>query len=406
MTTHADCVAPGPDLVVTGHAEVRAVLADPRFTVPPPPPGGTEVPGTVAWLRGRVSRFSAGRSHERRRALVRADLDLTDPRALRVAARSEAAAVLERAGRGPVDVMSLLARAVPLRVLGGALGVADGHLDALVAAVSAVAAAYHPGADAHRTARADAAVDELLTLLGGDRSGNLEDDRSGDMEGGRSGDLEGGRSGDLEVVANRIGTLVQACDATAGLIGNTLDAALRLPPGLSLRWSADALVAETLRLDPPVRSTRRLATEGAELAGRPLAPGTLVVLDLAAANRDPRVFTAPHRFEPGRAESLQASPHVTFDHGRAASPHLTYDPGRTASPHLNLDPGRAASAQAPSHLTFGSGLRPCPGAGQGTALACGVVEALLPGYELAADEVPHEPSPNLRVPLTLMVRPR
>ncbi|HMG61817.1 MAG TPA: hypothetical protein VK599_02620, partial [Streptosporangiaceae bacterium] len=42
-------------------ADIRAVLADPRFTVPPPGPGGP--PGTVSWLRASVSRFASGDEH-------------------------------------------------------------------------------------------------------------------------------------------------------------------------------------------------------------------------------------------------------------------------------------------------------------------------------------------------------
>jgi cytochrome P450 len=47
-----------------------------------------------------------------------------------------------------------------------------------------------------------------------------------------------------EATAARIGVLVQACDATAGLIGNAA--------------VSGCTIAETLRDDPPVRATRRL----------------------------------------------------------------------------------------------------------------------------------------------------
>ncbi|WP_424533061.1 cytochrome P450 [Sphaerisporangium viridialbum] len=324
-------------LTVTGHAEVCAVLDDPRFIVPPAPgrAGDEEPPGTLGWLRRHVSRFSSGRAHERRRALVRAELHRVHPGSLRSAARDRTVAELERAGEEPLDVMTRLARAVPVAVLGSALGVAEADLEALVRAVTAVAAAYHPGAGAERVARADTSVGELAALLG---------------------------PGDPEMVANRIGLLVQACDATAGLIGNTLNAALRPPPALRAEWPVDAFAAETLRLDPPVRSTRRTSREGAELGGREVPPGTLVVLDFAAANRDPRVFPDPDRFDPSR-------------------------------------PG-------PRHLTFGYGRRPCPGDGHGLALACGVLEPLLAGYEPADREVAYEPSANLRIPLRLEVQLR
>ncbi|MFC7384481.1 cytochrome P450 [Sphaerisporangium rhizosphaerae] len=382
-----------PEVTVTGHAEVCAVLADPRFVVPTVP-ADDAAPGTVAWLRAGVARFSNGPRHRRRRAMVAADLRRMEPSVLRAAAREWTTAVVEGAGDEPFDVMASIARTVPIGVLGGALGVAgldparpDGVGD-FVRAVSAVAAAYHPGTGggAADDGEADAAVSALVALLG---------------------------PGDPEAVAARIGLLVQACDATAGLIGNTLDAALPPPPapkrspgepgagdrsadrpvgtegdgrpgegrvaaeaGSRVRersvecgggggrggWPVEWLVAETARRDPPVRSTRRVATAGAEIAGRGVPPGTVVLLDLAAAERDPRVFPDPGRFDPAR---------------------------RTTA-----------------HLAFGHGPRSCPGSDHGLALACGVLEVLLPRCERAGGGTVHAPSANLRVPLRLEVRVR
>ncbi|MEU8799956.1 cytochrome P450 [Spirillospora sp. NPDC048819] len=56
------------DLLVTGHADVTAVLGDARFTVPPAL--GDARPPSLAWLRRTVCRFSEGADHERRRAIV------------------------------------------------------------------------------------------------------------------------------------------------------------------------------------------------------------------------------------------------------------------------------------------------------------------------------------------------
>jgi cytochrome P450 len=88
--------------------------------------------------------------------------------------------------------------------------------------------------------------------------------------------------------ANRLGLLVQSCDATAGLIGNTL-----LADGPT--------VEEVLRLDSPVQNTRRYVAEDGVVAGVPMRRGDAIVVVLAAANRDPRangqIFTfgiGPH----------------------------------------------------------------------------------------------------------------
>lgn len=232
--------------------DVRAVLCDPRFIVPPAPADGAAPLGTMRWLRRTVPRFSNGAVHVRRRALAEGELRLLDPARLRAGARSLTRQVTRDA-----------APYVPVAVLGAALGARGGSggvaefagfagFAEVVAATRAVAAAYRPGAAPEVMARADEGVRTLVGLLPDDEP---------------------------EAVANRIGLLVQTCDATAALITNALAAR----PSQSGQ-GADELVAETLRLDPPVRGTQRVAAAGATLHGRPVAEGTEVPLDLAAAD--------------------------------------------------------------------------------------------------------------------------
>ena len=95
--------------------EVRGVLADPVFIVPPVP--RVESPVGIAWLRSHVGRFSSGAEHERRRALAVAQIEQLDPDALRRDARDRAAAAWR-------DGDSL--RHVPVEVLAAALGLPAG----------------------------------------------------------------------------------------------------------------------------------------------------------------------------------------------------------------------------------------------------------------------------------------
>jgi cytochrome P450 len=334
METATGCLA-GPPLrdeptgwVLRSHADVRWALGDPRFVVPPAAPGDAD--GALGRLRSSVSRFSNGAEHVRRRAVAQAEIDRLDAGRLRERAARWTAAVIGRAGGERFDVMAQLARRVPVRALCDALGAGGEGLDGAVDDVISVAAAWHPGAGDFWRSRAEPAVQRLTKLLGG--------------------------AGD-ETTANRIGVLVQACDATAGLIGNALNLALRLPPGGP--WPVASILAETLRYDPPARATRRRATAPVRLGGHTLEAGTAVRLDLAAANRDPAVFADPHRFDPGRAES--------------------------------------------PHLAFGQGRRPCPGGHLALALAGGVVQTVLDRCRLADPQVAFEPSPNLRIPSRLEV---
>lgn len=76
--------------VIGRHADVCAALEDARLVVPPAPPGP---PGTLAWLRGSVSRFANGTVHAERRALAEREIGRLDAGALRAAARTEAAGI-------------------------------------------------------------------------------------------------------------------------------------------------------------------------------------------------------------------------------------------------------------------------------------------------------------------------
>ncbi len=214
--------------------EVRAVLADGRFVPVPPGPGGPA--GSMAWLRSAVARFSHGPEHARRRALVEAELAAIGPERLRVAAARSARPAGE----------------VAAAVLAEALGVRD--VDAVVAALPAVAAVYLTPGDAAAERAADGAVAVLVKLLGAG--------------------------------PERIGLLVQAYAATAGLIRAAL---------------AHGSVADALRDEPPVRSTRRVATVDTNLGGSAIAAGDTLVLDLAAAGLP---FGAEPRACPGREHAL------------------------------------------------------------------------------------------------------
>ena len=56
--------------------------------------------------------------------------------------------------------------------------------------------------------------------------------------------------------------------------------------------------------------TLRFVRRRTTIAGRSLKPGQLVLINFAAANRDPAVFDNADRFEPGRNR-----PHLSFGYG-------------------------------------------------------------------------------------------
>jgi cytochrome P450 len=72
-------------------------------------------------------------------------------------------------------------------------------------------------------------------------------------------------------------------------------------------------VEEILRLDSPVQMTARVAGTDTDVAGQRVRRGEGVLIYLAGANRDPKVFADPHRFD---IERENAGRHLSFSGGR------------------------------------------------------------------------------------------
>jgi cytochrome P450 len=103
--------------------------------------------------------------------------------------------------------------------------------------------------------------------------------------------------------------LAAGFETTVNLLGNGAVLLMRHPHQLDVlraqpqRWAG--AVEEILRYDSPVQRTGRLALRDTEVAGRQVTAGSFIVLLLGGANRDPAVFTDPHRFDVRRPEADQ-----------------------------------------------------------------------------------------------------
>ncbi|HEX2904659.1 MAG TPA: cytochrome P450 [Jatrophihabitans sp.] len=121
-----------------------------------------------------------------------------------------------------------------------------------------------------------------------------------------------------EAVANAGILLFGGIETTEGMIALAVWHLLAEPAGLA-RVSAepgliDVAVEESLRLEPAATRVDRYATRDVDLGGVKIASGSLVIVSLAAANRDPAVFSEPDRFDLSRQNShrnlaLAAGPH-------------------------------------------------------------------------------------------------
>jgi cytochrome P450 len=129
---------------------------------------------------------------------------------------------------------------------------------------------------------------------------------------------EGSRLTEDELVSTAILLLVAGHETTVGLISNAVLALLRHPDQLAaLRADpalAPAAVEETLRYDPPVQLTARVARATIPIGPAEATDGALILMLLAATGRDPAVFAEPDRFD----LTGNAGGHLAF----AAGPHF------------------------------------------------------------------------------------
>ena len=118
-----------------------------------------------------------------------------------------------------------------------------------------------------------------------------------------------------ELTAQSVLLYVAGHTTTQDLIGNALYQILQDHP-LQDRLKRDPsrisdLVQETLRYEPPGQYFVRWAHEDMDLLGQRISAGQRILLMVAAANRDPRVFENPHQFDMDRAPNH----HLSFGHG-------------------------------------------------------------------------------------------
>lgn len=90
-------------------------------------------------------------------------------------------------------------------------------------------------------------------------------------------------------IANAIGLLFQACESTAGLIGQALLLATQR------RHSAEELILAVLQQSPPIHTTRRFALQDTWLAGQPLAKGQSVLVHLKTPEESVAFGYGAHR---------------------------------------------------------------------------------------------------------------
>jgi cytochrome P450 len=255
----------------------------------------------------------------------------------------------ELAPAGKAELRRSLAGPLAAYAMTRALGLGPGEVaavlawyDAIVSAVTEITA----GSDVPAGGReAFAALRERL----------LEVIRSGDRDSLLAAAASDTELSDDEIVSNAAVLLFGGIETTEGMIANAVLALLERPDDLArVRRDPpllDAAIEESLRLEPAAAVVDRYAAGDVELDGIAIGHGDLVRVSIAAANRDPTLFTDPDRFD---LERPNASRHLAFAHGPhvCVGVHLARLEARTALnilldrlPGLRMDPERPAEVR-------------------------------------------------------------
>src|SRR5581483_5387564 len=128
-------------------------------------------------------------------------------------------------------------------------------------------------------------------------------------------EVDGDRLSHDEVVANCVLLLFAGHETTTNLLATGLFHLLRHPEQAAAVRADPSLtpnaVEEMLRYDGPVPATIKIATEVVRWHGRTIRAGEMVVPLFSAANRDPRQFIDPERFDVRR----EIARHLSFAFG-------------------------------------------------------------------------------------------
>lgn len=261
---------------------------------------------------GHLVRMNDGAAHQAhkpalQRALAGLDLDAVYASTLQVAHR-----VLAQQ-----QPLSEALFSMPVQSVAHLLGFADDALPQVDRWMRDFVACLSPLSTPEQLQRASTAAAQLMGRLEALAAGNAP--RRGTLLAAVLAEGSGDALPSRSLLANLAGLLSQTCDATAGLVGNSLISLMREPsllPSARTRNGLQAIVEETARHDPSVQNTRRFAAEAVTIAGTDVAAGDTVLVLLASANRDPAFNTEPDRFMPMRERRRM----LGFGHGMHACP--------------------------------------------------------------------------------------
>jgi cytochrome P450 len=207
--------------------------------------------------------------------------------------------------QGEVDLVEVLSQPFPLLVICDMMGIPRSEFDTVLQATNVILGAGDPemlgGADDPMTAILGAGMQliQLMNELAEDRRKNPKDDLTTA--------LVHNEVGEDMLAPHEIGPFfillaVAGNDTTRTAISHGMDLLHRNPDQRKI-WTDDlegvasTAVEEIVRVASPVTFMRRTATKDATVVDSEISEGDKLILFYGAANRDPRAFADPERFD-------------------------------------------------------------------------------------------------------------
>jgi cytochrome P450 len=309
-------IMPGgtPAWLITGYAQARAALTDPRLLKMPkeyrPDPDSPFAALDMHLLN------SDPPDHERLRKLVNKAFTARRVEQLRPRITAITEGLLDDIPAGlEVDLLAAFAFPLPVTVICELLGVPVADRDQFRAWSATIVS---------ETVSSDVALAHLTAMMGyfrdlvAARRREPADDLLSALISARD---EGDRQTEIKLSENELLSmawllLVAGHETTVNLIGGGVLALLQHPGELARLRADPALlggaVEELLRYVSPVNdATFRFTAEPVDLGGVHIGAGEVVLVSLAGANRDPSRYAGPEELDLGR----DSTGHLAFGHG-------------------------------------------------------------------------------------------
>lgn len=303
----------GPKAAVVGFEECQRALMDPKFVSPDNATRDRWIPdwqSQPAWRSICTTMlFKNEPDHSRLRRFSSAPFSPTRIAELRPAIERIAESAVDKLAKlgesgKTVEFMENFAEWLPLSVMAEVLGIPEEDLPTLQPMMRPVTEGLDPFGDPGILTAANTAVEDLAAyyekLVAKRRAEPGQDLISTLVQTFDAGtDLS-----EAELIATFMVLLVAGTAAPFDMLGNTMALAARFPEYTDeVRENpefAAAFMEEGIRFDPAVQVLNRVAAENMDFFGVPIKEGTAVFLLIAAANRDPRRYENPDRFDPHR----------------------------------------------------------------------------------------------------------